>query len=316
MPADRQVVLLGPQRHDPTLRSAVDALGVRGRLAAVTAGWEEREDEDTELADHLGGTLVNLRIFERVEAIYARDPELHQGTLQRHDRLTELADLYRLRLAATLQAARELIVRGGDEPSAVLRPEIDDAIQTVRALDQRHLARVGEVHAEFEARWRPADRPAVARARAEVRAQLAAVDGLCIAGGHVGVLHNRMRLLDVLPAAADLPVFAWSAGAMLLTEQVVLFHDSPPQGAGNAEVFGPGFGLCQGVVVLPHAARRLRLDDRDRVALLAQRFAPARCAAFDPGAQLSFAAESPTPGPGTRALTVTGLLRDFAEAAA
>ena len=42
-----------------------------------------------------------------------------------------------------------------------------------------------------------------------------------------------------------------------------------------------GLGIVKGIVALPHAARRLRLDDTERVATFARRFAPARCVALD-----------------------------------
>jgi len=70
---------------------------------------------------------------------------------------------------------------------------------------------------------------------------------------------------------------------MALTERVVLFHDSPPQGAGDAELLDFGLGIAPGVVVLPHARKRLRLDDPVRVSLLARRFRPAACVPLDGG---------------------------------
>lgn len=47
-----------------------------------------------------------------------------------------------------------------------------------------------------------------------------------------------------------------------------------------------GLGLARGVVALPHARRRLKLDDALRVRLIAQRFAPARAFALDEGARV------------------------------
>ena len=46
-------VVLGPQRHRPCVRAALEsALGeVRGPVALITAGWEEREGEDDELRE-------------------------------------------------------------------------------------------------------------------------------------------------------------------------------------------------------------------------------------------------------------------------
>ena len=121
-----------------------------------------------------------------------------------------------------------------------------------------------------------------------LRQRLTGVSALLVAGGHVAVLINRLRLIGGAAAFADLPIIAWSAGAMALGEAIVLFHDSPPQGAANAEVFEAGLGLVHGVVPLPHAQARLRLHDSTRVTLLARRFAPSACLTLDAGACLHF----------------------------
>ena len=73
---------------------------------------------------------------------------------------------------------------------------------------------------------------------------------------------------------------------MCLTDRVVLFHDHPPQGAGNAEIFEAGLGLLPRTVLLPHAATRLALEDTTRVTLLARRLAPAACYTLDDGSLL------------------------------
>jgi len=282
------LVLLGPQRLRPTLKEAVDALGVTGRVATVTAGWEEREGEDAELDAHLAGRTLNLDLFPRAEEVFREDPEVYAAFVARREAMRALSDVHRPRLHGALQGARDLLARRRSRPeeAALLDPEVEQALAVVRDLDAHHLERVRAVDAEFaEAAW-AAPRASVERHRSEVRARLADVELLAIAGGHVGVLLNRLRLFDVLSAHGERPVVAWSAGAMALTERVVLFHDSPPQGRGDAEVYGPGLGLAPGLVALPHARRRLDLDDPDRVELLARRFAPATCAAMDEGARL------------------------------
>ena len=81
-------------------------------------------------------------------------------------------------------------------------------------------------------------------------------------------------------------MIAWSAGAMALTERVVLFDDHGPEGNTEAEVFDRGLGRVQGVVALPHARRRLRLDDRDRCAVMARRFTDQHCVLLDDGTAL------------------------------
>ena len=134
---------------------------------------------------------------------------------------------------------------------------------------------------------------------------------MAIAGGHVAVLLNRMRLFDLAPLLAGKLVVAWSAGAMAVSERIVLFHDSPPQGPGNPEVFDAGLGLCTGVLPLPHADRRLRLEDPVRVDLFARRFSPSICAILDPGARWDWDGTGWTAGPGTRRLLRHGRVREM-----
>jgi hypothetical protein len=75
---------------------------------------------------------------------------------------------------------------------------------------------------------------------------------------------------------------------MAVSDRVVLFHDDPPQGPGAAEVLDRGLGLCADVVPLPQPETRLRLDDAERVSVLARRFAPARCIALPARARATF----------------------------
>ena len=70
------VTLLGPQRFTPTLGEAVARAGIAGRLASVTAGWQEREAEDLELHEHVGERTMNLMLYARSEDVFERDPEL------------------------------------------------------------------------------------------------------------------------------------------------------------------------------------------------------------------------------------------------
>lgn len=304
-----QVVLLGPQRLQPTLNRAVAALRVQGSMAAVTAGWEEREGEDQEMRDHLGGRTVNLKIYERAEEVMGRDPELRVAIRERQDRLRVQHELYRMRLAHAMEAARELLRRedagGYDE---MLEAEREAAIEAVRTLDGFHIMRVLEVHAEFEERMRPLERESVDRHRRELGRVLDDCAGLCVAGGHVVALLHRMRLFDVLGLLREQPIFAWSAGAMALGERVVLFHDDPPHGIGNAEVFEEGLRAYHGVLPLPHAKRRLRLHDRMRVSLMARRFPADQVVALDPLTRMDWDGRRWVGDAGTLRLTDRGIL--------
>jgi hypothetical protein len=289
---------------------AVGSLGVSGRIAAITAGWEEREEEDSELEEHLEGRTVNLRLFQRAERVFEQDPELFEAMRSRYDTLRELQAIYRLRLEYALGAARDLLARGGD--ADLLEPAREAAIDSVRRLDAHHAGRVAEINAGFEHDWRPGERESVAREREEVAGVLAGCEALCIAGGHVAILLNRMRLFDPLAACKDKPIVAWSAGAMVLAERIVLFHDSPPQGAGNAEVLGGGLGHCRGLLPLPHASARLRLGDATRVGLLARRFRPDLCVALDQGARIETHGKHWIAAHGTRRLGSDGQVVEVA----
>lgn len=259
-------------------------MGVPGPVAAVTAGWEEREDEIDELREHLGRRVVNLRIHARSEEVFHRDPELFAAWQERRARLRELQEVHRDRLDRAIHAIRDL--RRRDGRPEILDPERAAAMQDVRRLDAHHLARVDEIQRDFEARWHPAERPAARAHRRELAHIADECGALAVAGGNVAVLLNRMRLFGALDLFPGRTIFAWSAGAMAMTERVVLFHDDPPWGRGNPVVLGAGFGLCPGIVALPHARRRIRLDRASRVRHWNERFAPLDCLAFDDGSWL------------------------------
>jgi hypothetical protein len=300
-------ILLGPQRHVPIVRAAVASVvpaDDRRPLAVVTAGWEEREAEDQELRDHVQRPVQNLEIWARVERIFDKDHELLLAMRQRHDRLRSVQELYRLRLQGLMDPVKELLRRTGDD--SLLAPERHDAMAMVRELDEQHVRRVATIHAEFEARWHPHQRAAVQREKRDLQRHLAAASCLLLAGGHVSVLLHRLRLFDLFGLYGDRPVIAWSASAMALCERIVLFHDDPPQGSSYAEVMEAGFGLVPDVVALPHAQKRLLLDEPLRVQLLAQRFAPATCAMLDRGSRLDWQQGRWRAQPGTLRLTEAG----------
>src|SRR5262249_45284855 len=114
-----------------------------------------------------------------------------------------------------------------------------------------------------------------------------ACEAVVIAGGHVAVLVNRLKLFGIAALVGDRPLFAWSAGAMAVAETVVPFHDSPPQGAGIPQGLDPRLGLCLGVGPLPPPRQRPRTDDPENVSLFARRFAPAACVALGDGAMVT-----------------------------
>ena len=278
------IILLGPQGPRPNLPQTLAALDIPGPIATVTAGWEERETDDLELDQDVGGQTTNLRLFSRWVDVLDRDPQLHAAIRQRDAVLEDMQDTYNLRLDYAMQAAYAVQARPGHR--AVREVELEHAIDTVRALDEHHFAVTREVYDEFYDRWPPHERDVVQQHRAEVAELVATTATVAIAGGHVGVLQACLHMFNVAATLGDRTVVAWSAGAMAISERIVLFHDRAPQGAGHAELLDAGIGLCRGVLPLPDARRRLRLDEPDRMAVLARRFAPLTCVPLDEGARV------------------------------
>lgn len=274
-----RLTILGPQRKRPCVAGVLDDWELSGPVAVVTAGWEERESETEELVEHIGRPIVNLELHARADRLYEEAPELLEALRERKDRQHRLLELYRLRLDHALDTVYELLSRANQND--LLQREAEDALAAVAALDVRHVQRMHDEQVAFEEHHRPENHEPWAAAREEVAAALEGCSVLAIAGGHVRVLLWTLELFEPLADLGRRPVLAWSAGAMALTDRVVLFHDSPPQGRGNPEVLAPGLGHCKGLVLLPHARHRLKLDDPVRVALLARRFAPALCIALD-----------------------------------
>jgi len=292
-----RALVLGPQRR-PTLAAVARTLDLAGPVATVTAGWQDREPDDAELDALLDGRSVNLRLYARWQDVLARDPDYAAAEREYRAALREQRELYLITLDGVLRALHEVARHGGDAVPAARA----DAEHVVRLVDERHLARMREARVAFEAAVRPAERDLVASHRADVAEVVTAVSALVVAGGHVDELLHVLRLFAV-PAPAV--VIAWSAGAMALTERVLLFHDRTPHDSSHAEFLDSGLGWLRGCVLLPHARRRLRTEDPRRMAELAFRAAPARCVILDDGVRLDLRSGDVLP-PDARVVTGDG----------
>lgn len=280
------VVLVGPQAPSPDIGEALAELGIRGRVALVRAGYQERESEDGELVAAMGAPVVNLRLHARGVEVFRDDGEFTAAYKVRQQRLRLMQGFYRTRLEKTEDAARTISVRYVDPE--LLAQEEQASVSMLRHLDGDHVRRCQALRHAFDARWRPQERPLIARHCQEVREELASCEALVIAGGHVATLFNRLELFDVLSAAADKPIVAWSAGAMVLMDRVILFHDYPPYGSDIAQVLDAGLQRVRGFVALPDPRRRINLEARAGIQRFARRMAPATCVVMDHGARLVF----------------------------
>lgn len=281
MPA---IAVLGPQRHLPNLAQTLDALAIDGPVCAVTAGWQEREGELDELIGHIDRPCTDLGLYEAVNDAFDADPNLFHAHRARQDKLRLLQSLYRKRLNHAAAAAVEMLSAKGD--AQIVQRERRAAINTLRNLDRQHLRHIKDVHANFDQTWEPSRHPTLAPVRERVAELIENAKAVLVAGGHVSTLIARLRLFGLGEIIARKPIVAWSAGAMALSRRIVLFHDSPPQGPGYAEVLDAGLDLLPALLPLPHARERLRLNDPERVALMARRFGPDPAITLDAGSRI------------------------------
>ncbi|MEP6651503.1 MAG: hypothetical protein ABJA74_16550 [Lapillicoccus sp.] len=297
----RTTHLLGPQRFLTTAGAVVRGLGVEGPVATITAGWEERETDDGELDGVLDGRSNNLRLFGRMMDVLEREPEVAAAALALRDAVDDLAAVYSIRLHHALDAVYAIRRRKGRED--VLAAAHQDAVEAVRRLDQWYLAEVRALYGEAYATGAAERSGLWAEHRAKVAERLADASVLAVAGGHVGMLLRTMQFFSVRPPA-ELPVVAWSAGAMAMTRTVVLFNDFA-QANGAAEVWDRGLARVEHVVALPHARLRIHLDDRVRMQVLVRRFEGYACLLLDDGAKIAVGPDGTLP-PGARVIRADG----------
>ena len=301
--APSKIALLGPQGQAPDVRSVITELGITGPVALVRAGYQEFESDDAALVAALGVPAVNLTLHARGNDVFKTATEYAEAYGARQQRLRYMQSFYRTRLDGTEDAAKKISLRYV-EPE-LLEQEEKVSVDQFRHMDNDHIERCQKLRAALEKAHPPGAVPLIKKHRAEVRELMATTSALVITGGHVASLLNRLELFDVLANVAGKPVIAWSAGAMCLTERIVLFHDYPPYGSDIAQVLDSGFGLVPGFVVLPDPRRRINLDARAGIQRFARRMAPATCVAMDHGARLFIENGKVTHARGIR-LTTTG----------
>jgi hypothetical protein len=307
----RTVTILGPQRR-PTFDQAVRHLDPDGPIALITAGWQEREPDDAEVDRLLGGRGAQLDLHARWQNVLARDREFAGAELEHRAVLDEMQLLYLTQLDHALGSLYAVARRANDRPRT-RTAALADAMAVVKLVDERHIRRVKAAHQDFYGAWRPHERPLLAEHREQVQATLQASSAVVVAGGHVGVLNRVLHLFNVAPFLPD-TVVAWSAGAMALSDRIVLFHDRAPQGPSHAEVYDEGIGVVEAAVFLPHARRRLMVDDLTRMSTLATRFGPATCVVLDDGMRLVLGPDGELPAD-ARVIDEDGRIRSRGAAA-
>ena len=230
---DAASTLLGPQRLTPTLPDVVRAAGSTSTPRRRTDGHDHRRVAGArggrrDLVDALLGNTVNLRLHARAEDVFERDTELAAAHGERGRRLRDLQTPLRVRLAHAMDAVYEL----------ARRPDRGTNARRARSVRARRRARPRRAPARAQRRGRRRVRRALAAGRARRRRRASRRGGDDARRGvrprdrrrARAALLNRLHLLGVADHVAGMHVFAWSAGAMVVTERIVVFHDDPPHG--------------------------------------------------------------------------------------
>jgi hypothetical protein len=276
---DRNLILLGPQPAYASLKAVLHKIPYSGPVALITAGWETDEQEDYEIRQAIDCEVINLKLFARTEKLFEDDPELIQQLQHRQDELRLVRDVYNERLMHQTNATRWLFHHHA--PEIDLNEERESAIAMMRLLDNQHFGHASRIIDRYEVRLQTHARHLVAEHRRELAEILGRCGLLLIAGGHVAIIINRLSIFGILELTPQIPIIAWSGGAMALAERVVVFHDSLPQSLKDAEVLRPGMGVFDRVLPLPDARNRLETTNRIRVEMFARRFLQYQSVIFD-----------------------------------
>src|SRR2546421_9433254 len=102
----RLVTLLGPQGTAPDIGPCLADAGIRGQVALVRAGYQEREADDAQMIAAMGVRAVNLALHARANEVFQDDPDFAIAYAARQQRLRQLQTFYRVRLDYIDQAAR------------------------------------------------------------------------------------------------------------------------------------------------------------------------------------------------------------------
>lgn len=282
------LLLLGPQRPSPNVTQALERVGGDGPVVTITTGWRLDEGETAALHRAVGPDAVHLPLYQWFEECMDSLPQVRDLYKERQGKLMRLKTLYRDRLHRALESVRALLESNRAEPD-LINAQLEWAIDDVRRIDRQFVDQSRAIFTTYGEVERPWELDPVASRRAQSAKLLSSARAVVIAGGHVAVLRNRLMFFGVHQQLfqawlQDTAVLAWGAGAMTLTDRIVLFYDDPPDGPSHPEILDTGLALFQDTVLLPDARKRLRLGDRTRVALLAGRFGPARCIGMENGA--------------------------------
>jgi esterase/lipase superfamily enzyme len=197
-------------------------------FAAVTAGWQEREPADGELARVLGGRHANLGLYRRWLDLLDRDREYAIAERDHRAVLDELRELYLVQLDHALRAVYAVAQRSARP--RVRAAALADAESAVRLVDLKHAQRVRAAHGDRLVEY--ANSTAHARFLGDELVPRLEAD-LPLAGDPAGrcLMGSSFGAVAALAAAYRAP---HSYGALLLLSGSFVFTDIGTDHGGGA----------------------------------------------------------------------------------
>lgn len=303
----RRLLLLGEQIQQPRLQSCLDRWQITGPVGLISPGWEEDEDDDQWVRESIRNPVVNAMLYALADELFARDPEVLALLRERQDRLRELRELYQFQLHHWCAALRGLLARR--ETQQIVAQPLKLAFSQLREVDRQYLTAVTEVIREFDRRIAPKHRPSIVAYQRIICQRLESCQALLVAGGHVGVLLNRLRLSRVLNQVR-LPIIAWSGGAMALGDKIIFYDHFHPHAGQETEFSRQGMKFFRGLQLFPKAQQRLDLHNPIEMALVAGRV-PDRPLILDSDSEIEWTGKRMVHAQGIHEIGTDGLLREF-----
>lgn len=307
----------GADRHrDPAHRAA-------GRVVLITASWGRGELGDDGLRRAfaaLGRHRVgNLALRSAMVAVLRERPVIRDLLAEHEAAWVHLKEAYAAENDALIHTLRggwerarhalgvgslRALLSGGDRhaPGPPTRPvqhliehalsqQVQRLVEALVRADDRHALDLRELWDHFHLAAGLQFDPLWQQHRQRIASDLLGASLITLTGGDPVTLLTALRffrlddlLLEAVRRGAH--VFGSSAGAMVLGQRVVIFHDRrrPRQ---EFLLLGRGVGLARGVQPFPHVTDRLQVDDPFNLAYLSARFRHRLCVGLNAGSTLA-----------------------------
>ena len=309
-----QIHILGPQRPTPNIANVLNAHCRRGPIAVISAGWRYDESEIQALTRDIQREVYHLPLYEWFDELGDKETELSNEHSERQKKIKAYKKAYRMRLQLDMEYLAFIHQLHKSSP-VYYEKDLIEARKAIAKTDHDAITRLNEIRLEFPNLQEPWLHASAASYHQEIKDILEKCDVLIITGGHVAILRNRMFFFGLHALLKDFleqgkSIICWSAGAMSLTDEIVLYYDDPPDGKGTAEVLDTGLNLIPNTLFFPHGRQRLKVDEQLRISSLVHRFTPKRCFILEEGSHMIYQDQRLTQSTSTIELFPDGTLAE------